>query len=85
MLERYDEAVTPLQECIRRGPQVLLGHVWLAATLIRLGQRTQAREIIAEALKRAPNMVARWSALTLYRNPRDSEHMIDALREAGFS
>jgi adenylate cyclase len=85
MLERYDEAVTPLQECIRRGPQVLLGHVWLAATLIRLGQRAKAREILADALKRAPNMVARWSALTLYRNPRDSEHMIDALHEAGFS
>jgi hypothetical protein len=42
-------------------------------------------EIIAEVVKRAPNMVTRWSALTLYRNPQDSEHMIEALREAGFS
>jgi adenylate cyclase len=86
MLKRYTEAVTPLRESIRRGPQVLLGHVWLAATLIRLGQRTEAREIVAKVLKRAPNMtLARWRAPTLYRNPQDSEHMIEALREAGFS
>jgi len=84
-LRRYVEAVTPLRESIRRGPQVLLGHVWLAATLIRLGQRAEAREIIAEVLNRAPNMVTRWTAPALYRNPQDSEHMIEALREAGFS
>jgi predicted Zn-dependent protease len=85
MLKRYPEAVTPLRECIRRGPQVLVGHVWLAATLVRLGQRTEAKEIIVEVLKRAPKMSTRWHAPSLYRNPQDSEHMIEALREAGFS
>jgi adenylate cyclase len=85
MLKRYPEAVTPLRECIRRGPQVLVGHVWLAATLVRVGQRTEAREIIVEVLKRAPKMSTRWHAPSLYRNPQDSEHMIEALREAGFS
>jgi adenylate cyclase len=84
MLKRYAEAVAPLRESIRRGPQVLLGHVWLAATLVRLGERTEAREIIAEVLKRAPKMAARWRAPTLYRNPQDSAHLIEALREAGF-
>jgi adenylate cyclase len=85
MLKRYAEAVTPLRECIRRGPQVLVGHVWLAATLARLGQRTEAREIIAEVLKQAPKMATRWGAPTLYRNPQDCEHMREGLREAGFS
>ena len=33
MLGRYEEALAPLRECIRRGPHVVLGHVWLAATL----------------------------------------------------
>jgi len=87
MLKRYQEAVTPLRECIRRGPQVLLGHVWLAATLVRLGQRTEARAIIAEVLKRAPQMkmtLRRWRAPLLYRDPQDADHMIEALREAGF-
>jgi adenylate cyclase len=86
MLKRYAEAVTPLRECIRRGPQVLLGHVWLAATLVRLGQRAEAQEIIAEVMLRAPKLnLARWRLPTLYRNPQDSEHMIEALLEAGFS
>jgi adenylate cyclase len=85
MLKRYDEAVAPFRESFRRGPQVLLAHVWLAATLIRLGQRAEAREIIAEVLRRAPRMAKRWRAPSLYRNSRDSEDMIEALREAGFS
>jgi hypothetical protein len=67
------------------GPHVVLGHVWLAAALVRLGQPAEAREIIAEVLQRAPRMAARWRAPWLYRNPQDSEHMIEALREAGFS
>jgi tetratricopeptide (TPR) repeat protein len=84
MLKRYQEAVMPLRECIRRGPQVLLGHVWLAATLVRLGQRAEARAIIAEVRKRAPQMsLKRWPAPWLYRNPDDADHMIEALREAG--
>jgi hypothetical protein len=86
ILKRHAEAVTPLRESIRRGPQVLLGQVWLAATLTRLGQRIEAREIVARVLQRAPAMtLARWPAPSLYRNPKDSEHLIEALREAGFS
>ena len=84
MLRRYREALTPLRECIRRGPDVLLGHVWLAATLIRLGESTEAKQIMAGVLRRAPLMtLARWRAPTLYRNSQDSIHMIEALREAG--
>jgi adenylate cyclase len=86
MLKRYQEALTPLRECIRRGPQVLLGHVWLAATLIRLGERAEARAIIADVMQRAPLMtLKRWPAPSLYRDPHDGEHMIEALREAGLS
>ena len=87
MLKRYKEAVAPLRECIRRGPQVLLGHVWLAATLVRLGQGAEAKAVIAEVLSRAPQMAMarkRWRAPWLYRDPQDADHMIEALREAGF-
>jgi adenylate cyclase len=84
-LRRYAEAVTPLRECIRRGPQMLVGHVWLAATLARLGQRTEARALIAEVLKRAPQMKVRWRAPSLYRSLDDAAHMTDALRDAGFA
>ncbi|CAN7436373.1 winged helix-turn-helix domain-containing tetratricopeptide repeat protein [Bosea sp. LjRoot237] len=83
-LKRYEEAVMPLRECIRRAPQVLLAHVWIAATLVRLGQYAEAKAIAAKILERSPNMSVRhWPALALYRNPEDAEHMIEALRDAG--
>jgi len=63
---------------------MLLGQVWLAATLLRLGERAEASELIAEVLKQAPQMTqARWRAPSLYRHPQDAAHMADALREAG--
>jgi adenylate cyclase len=83
-LGRYEEALPPLRECIRRGPHVVLGQVWLAATLVRLGQREEAKTIIAEVLKRVPLMTLdRWPAPRLYLHQRDSDHMVEALKEAG--
>jgi TolB-like protein len=85
MLGRYREAITPFSECIRRAPSFLLGHLWLAATLVRLGQGEEVRVVAAEVLKRSPR-VSDWLPLMLpYRNPQDAERMIEALREAGIS
>lgn len=85
MLQRYAEAVDPLLESIRRAPQVWLAHVWLAATYVRLGRRDEARAIAADVLARSPNMAAgKWPALALYKRAADADHMIAALREAGF-
>jgi adenylate cyclase len=86
VLRRYAEAVAPLREAIRRGPQILLGHIWLAATLVRLGQCAEAKEIIRKVLQRAPRMTqSNWRAPSLYRDPAHSADMADALREAGLS
>ncbi len=85
MLGRYEEALAPLRECIRRGPHVVLGHVWLAATLVRLGQVTEAKALVADVMRRAPLMTLdRWPAPRLYLNQRDSDEMVAALRTAGF-
>lgn len=85
MLQRYAEAVDPLRESLRRAPQVWLAHVWLAATYIRLGRRDEARAIAKDVLDRSPNMaVGKWPALALYKRMADADHMIAALREAGF-
>jgi adenylate cyclase len=85
MLGRYEEALTPLRECIRRGPHVVLGHVWLAATLVRLGQIDEAKSTVAHIRRSAPLMtLERWPAPRLYRNQRDSDEMVAALRAAGF-
>lgn len=86
MLRRHTDAVAPLTECIRRGPQVILGQIWLAATLVRLNQPEAARTHAMEVRARAPQFtIKRWPALSLYHNGNDADHMIDALRQAGFT
>lgn len=84
VLRRYQDAVAPLTECIRRGPHGVLGHVWLAATRVRLGQRDEARALMTELLTRIPHLsLDRWRIFSLYRDPADTAHMVDALNEAG--
>jgi hypothetical protein len=87
MLRRYPEAATALGECMRRGPHVLLGPVWLAATLVRLDRLSEAKVIAAEVVRRSCGnyTISRWPALSLYRNPEDAGHMTEALREAGLA
>jgi adenylate cyclase len=84
MLKRYREAVPPLRECIRRAPAVPMGHVWLAASLARLGEYEEARVVAADVLKRWPRAPTHWLPVVPYRNQEDAEHARDALREAGF-
>jgi DNA-binding winged helix-turn-helix (wHTH) protein len=83
-LRRYRDAVAPLKECIRRDPRGLLGYVWLAATLVRLGEGEEAKAVPAEALRRWPRAATRWLPLLPFRNPQNAEHVHAALREAGF-
>ena len=85
LLRRYREALAPLRECIRRGPKVLLGQLWLAATLVRLGQIEEAKAIAAGTLNDVPHLrLKKWPALSVYRDPGDAEHVAEALRMAGF-
>jgi predicted Zn-dependent protease len=85
LLKRYSEAATALRECIRRSPHVLLGPVWLAATLMRLEQPSEGRALAADVRKRSLGKftVSRWPALALYKNEQDAQHVIEAMREAG--
>jgi hypothetical protein len=64
---------------------MLLAHVWLAAVLVRLGQLSEARALVAEIKRAAPRMtLEHWHAPKLYSQRRHSENMIGALRESGF-
>jgi adenylate cyclase len=85
MLRRYPEALAAVREGLQRAPQIVFGHVWHAAVLVKLGQRVEARAAIAAALKFAPEIsISSWPMFGCYRNPDDAADMIDAVREAGF-
>ena len=86
VLRRYGEAEKPLRECIGRGPQFILGQVWLAATLVRLNKLQEARIVAAAVLERLPNLsLEQWPMFSVYRDLQDMQDMLEALREAGFS
>ena len=86
MLKRYAEALAPLRECMRRGPHVVLGQLWLTATLVRLGQIAEAKAIARDILRQLPHLKIRgWPALSVYSYQVDADHVLDALCEAGIS
>jgi adenylate cyclase len=84
MLKQYTEAVKPLRECIQRGPNVILGQLWLTATLVRLGKVAEASTIAADILRKVPRLkIDAWPALSVYTDPRDAEHVAEPLRRVG--
>ena len=85
LLERYEEAVSPLRECIRRAPNMLLAPVWLAATLVRLNKTEEALAIVTDLRRRAPRMTLdRWHAPKCYTRREQMQNMVEALQEASF-
>lgn len=81
---KYKEALVPLRECIRRGPKGVLGHVWLSAVLVRLGELTEARATVSEVMSRLPHLtLSRWRLFEFYRNPQTCREILGDLHAAG--
>ena len=85
MLKEYSQALPPLREWTSRAPNLMLGHLWLAASLAQLGQLDEARAEAAEALRIDPNYTIDGTQrrLAIYKRPEDAEHLFDGLRKAG--
>jgi adenylate cyclase len=84
MLKRYREAVPLLREYGSRAPNVQIIHIWLAATYAQLGWTAEAKAEAAELLRMNPCFtIATWKATAVYKNPDDTEHLLDGLRKAG--
>ena len=85
MLKEYSEALPPLRECTSRAPDMMLGHVWLAANFAQLGQLDEAHAEAAEVLRIHPKYTIDGTQrkLALFKRPEDVEHFLDGLRKAG--
>jgi adenylate cyclase len=84
-LERYDDALRALRETRGRAPHAP-GQAVLAATLMRLGQRDEARTVTTELSKRLPHLsIGRWPMTSVFRRDRDCERFVEVLREAGLT
>jgi TolB-like protein/Flp pilus assembly protein TadD len=84
MAGRYAEAVAPLQRSLSRYPNVLHGHLMLAAVYSELGKEAEARAEAAEVLRINPQF-----SLEVHRqrmpikDPAVLERHLVALRKAG--
>jgi adenylate cyclase len=82
---RYDEALPPLREAIHRAPNFRPPHLFLAATLSRLGRTEEARAEAAHVLRLDPGFtISGTPKLTApFKHERDFRHFTDSLRAAG--
>jgi adenylate cyclase len=84
LLERYDDALSILEEAVQRNPALGRVHLILAATYAELGQPEEAAWSVVEALSISPDIsLAKERRGTNYMRASDLEHYIEALRKAG--
>lgn len=80
----YEEARAVLQRYLSRYPNLLYGHLWLAAVYSELGQDAEARGEAAEILRLNPNFSLEVHKQRVpIKDPAALERGIAALRKAG--
>ena len=84
VLGNYDEAVTALESCRRRLPESPVIDAGLAAAYGLAGHQEAARSLVSDLMKRSPRYSLRqFAASQFYRDQKESERLIAALRAAG--
>ncbi|RLA39727.1 MAG: hypothetical protein DRR06_18665 [Gammaproteobacteria bacterium] len=85
MTGRYNEAVTTFKKALNVSPDLLIGHVYLAACYISMGQKDEADSAVKKALKINPKFSIEPYAKQLpFKNEADVNRVLSALRKAGF-
>ena len=82
---QFDEAIDALEHHVRanQGRTTPLLHAPLPAAYMQAGRETEARAAVQALLKNAPKYSLKDVAVIPYKNPKDLETLIDALRKAG--
>jgi adenylate cyclase len=81
---RYEESVVAWKQVLDRFGPLLLREAFLTASYAELGRDDEAKEMAQQLLKRHPNFsVSSWEYARTYKNPEDTERLLNALRKAG--
>jgi adenylate cyclase len=84
MLGQYDEAVVALKKALRKGPDSLMVHIFLAACYSSMKRDAQAASEAKEVLRINPRFSVESHARTVpYKDKADVDREIAALRKAG--
>jgi TolB-like protein/Flp pilus assembly protein TadD len=81
---RYEEAIAKFKKAIGREPELIWGHIGLAATYTLVGREEEGRAAAAEVLKISPKFSLQHYARTVpWKNKADLNRWVAALRKAG--
>jgi len=84
MMGKYEEALPFYKRLLKDLPMHLSGNIGLTATYAQMGRMEDARAQAAELMKIDPRFsLERWARTLRYRDPADTERVLDALRKAG--
>jgi tetratricopeptide (TPR) repeat protein len=81
---RYEESIEAMKKAIDRHGPFILREAFLTAAYSELGRDDEAKAMARQLLKRHPKFSLKsWKYARTYKNPEDTERLLDALRRAG--
>jgi hypothetical protein len=83
-MERFADAAAIIKRNIAHSPEALPAHFYRAACYGQLGEKSLARDALAEVRCISPDFsLARAPAIAAYRREADLDRLIEGLRRAG--
>ena len=81
---RYEESMATWKEAIIHYGPMVLRQAFLAASYSELSREEEARAVAQKLLEANPKFsLPSWQLARTYKNPRDTERLLNALRKAG--
>ena len=81
---RYEESIAAWKQVLDRFGPLVLREAFLTAAYSELGRDDEAKAMAQQLLKRHPEFsVSSWNYARTYKNPEDTERLLNALRKAG--
>ena len=84
MTGQYEEAIEALRGCLERNPEHVPSYIHLVIAYSQLNRLEEAQAVVPEILKRRPKFsLKKFAKSQFYKDPAETERMLDALRTAG--
>ena len=81
---QYEASIEAWKQVVDRFGPILLREAFFTASYSELGRDDEARSMAQQLLKRHPKFsVSSWNYARTYKNPEDTERLLNALRKAG--
>jgi TolB-like protein/class 3 adenylate cyclase len=81
---RYEESIAAWKQVLDRFGPIVLREAFLIAAYSELGRDDEAKAMAQQLLKRHPKFsLSSWNYARTYKNPVDTERLLNALRKAG--